>query len=222
MNKQEFTMTLNNALKPIDIQAPQSIIDLLWSEIDLNKSGWITYQVYFLFLRYYFGSQNVVFKKSFQTDEWADWLLTLKGLSPLDYFVRLILEQLRKIFLLYDSNKNLVFEIDEIEVILQSVFQLDENEIQYIIYSYFKFEAKKDKFATFEELVAIILEIFFIETIIQRKFGSETQNLRFSLQQFIAFVRDNTFFLRFRPENDLLTQVFQIIDTNRDGYITLI
>jgi len=35
-------------------------------------------------------------------------------------------------------------------------------------------------------------------------------------------VRDNTFFLRFRPENDLLTSVFQIIDTNRDGWITLI
>ena len=127
MNKQEFTMTLNNAVKPIDIQASQSIIDLLWSEIDLNKSGWITYQVYFLFLRYYFGSQNVVFKKCFEMDEWADWLLTLKGLSPLDYFVRLILEQLKKFFLLYDSNKNLVFEIDEIEVILESVFQLDKN-----------------------------------------------------------------------------------------------
>lgn len=28
--------------------------------------------------------------------------------------------------------------------------------------------------------------------------------------------------MRFRPENDLLTSVFQIIDTNRDGYITLI
>jgi hypothetical protein len=43
MNKQEFATTLNHALKPIDIVAPSSIIDLLWSEIDLNKSGWITY-----------------------------------------------------------------------------------------------------------------------------------------------------------------------------------
>ena len=78
-------------------------------------------------MKYYFGSQNVVFKKNVQKDEWADWLLTLKGLSPLDYFVRLILDQLRKIYLLYEDNKNLVFEVDEIEVILQNVFQLDES-----------------------------------------------------------------------------------------------
>lgn len=59
---------------------------------------------------------------------------------------------------------------------------------------------------------------------IKRKYKDkeDTHGLRFSLQQFISIVRDNTFFLRFKPENDLLTQVFQIIDTNRDGYITLI
>lgn len=124
MNKQEFANTLNFALRPIDIQAPQNVIDLLWSEIDLNKSGWITYEVYFLFLKYYFGSQNIVFKKNTELDEWDEWLLTLKGLGPLDYFVRLILDQLRKIFLMYDTNKNLVFEIDEIETILKSVFPI--------------------------------------------------------------------------------------------------
>lgn len=209
-------------MKPIDIQAPQNIIDLLWSEIDLNKSGWITYEVYFLFLKYYFGSQNIVFKKNTELDEWDEWLLTLKGLGPMDYFVRLILDQLRKIFLLYDTNKNLVFEIDEIETILKSVFQLDENEVSYVLYSFFKFESKQDKFATFEELVAIILEVFFIEIVIKRKYKEDTVGLRFSLQQFITLIRDNTFFLRFRPDQELCTKVFQIIDTNRDGWITLI
>lgn len=75
--------------------------------------------------------------------------MTLKGLGPLDYFVRLILDQLRKIFLMYDVNKNLVFEIDEIETILKSVFQLDENEVNYVLLTFFKFESKQDKFATF-------------------------------------------------------------------------
>lgn len=148
--------------------------------------------------------------------------MTLKGLGPLDYFVRLILDQLRKIFLMYDVNKNLVFEIDEIETILKSVFQLDESEVAYVIYTYFKFEARKDKFATFEELVAIILEVFFIEIVIKRKYKEDTSGLRFSLQNFIDLIRDNTFFLRFRPDNDLLTKVFQIIDTNRDNWITLV
>ena len=64
MSKQEFATTLNHALKPIDIQASKSIIDLLFSEIDLKKTGWITYEVYFLFLKYYFGSQNIVFTKN--------------------------------------------------------------------------------------------------------------------------------------------------------------
>lgn len=94
-------------------------------------------------MKYYFGSQNIVFKKNTELDEWDQWLLTLKGLGPIDYFVRLILDQLRKIFLMYDVNKNLVFEVDEIETILKSVFQLDENEVSYIIYGYFRFEARK-------------------------------------------------------------------------------
>jgi hypothetical protein len=44
-----------------------------------------------------------------QVDEWAGFLLALKGLGALEYFVRLILDQLKRIFLLYDDNKNLVF-----------------------------------------------------------------------------------------------------------------
>ena len=70
--------------------------------------------------------------------------------------------------------------------------------------------------------MAIILEVFFIEIVIKRKYKEETSGLRFSLQNFIDLVRDNTFFLRFRPENDLLAKVFQIIDTNRDNWITLV
>ena len=127
MNKQEFAKTLNFALQSINIQANQSIIDLLWSEIDLDKSGWITYSVYFLFLKYYFGSQNIVFKKNTELNEWDEWLNSLKGLSPIDYFVRLLLDQLRKLFMEFDFNKNMVFETDEIEAILKSVFQLDDN-----------------------------------------------------------------------------------------------
>ena len=56
MNKEEFGKTLNMALDYVNMVASQEIIDLLFSEIDLDKDGWITYVVYFLFLRYYFGS----------------------------------------------------------------------------------------------------------------------------------------------------------------------
>lgn len=101
------------------------------------------------------------------------------------------------------------------------MFQLEANEISYIMYSYFRFDARKDKHATFEEIVAIILEMFFVEIVIKRKYKGETQGVRISLQQFIALVFENCFFLRFKPQQELLTQVFQIIDTNRDNYISL-
>jgi hypothetical protein len=55
MSKQEFAYTLNNALAYIKLEAPTNIIDLLFSEIDLQRNGWITYVVYFAFLKYYFG-----------------------------------------------------------------------------------------------------------------------------------------------------------------------
>ena len=72
--------------------------------------------------------------------------LTLKGLEALDYFVKLILDQLRKIFLMDDVKKNFVFELDEIETILKRIFHLDESEMVYVIYNSYRFEAEKDKF----------------------------------------------------------------------------
>jgi len=59
MNKEEFGKTLNYALKVIDIEASQAIIDTIFSEIDLDHDGWISYEVYFTFLKYYFGSLSV-------------------------------------------------------------------------------------------------------------------------------------------------------------------
>jgi hypothetical protein len=52
--------------------------------------------------------------------------------------------------------------VDEIEAILGHVFKLDANEISYVLYSYFRFSSRKDQFVTYEEMIAIILEIYFI------------------------------------------------------------
>ena len=50
------------------MEAPQDIIDLLFSEIDLDNDGWITYVVYFLFLRYYFGSCSPIAKEPIKVE----------------------------------------------------------------------------------------------------------------------------------------------------------
>lgn len=69
-------------------------------------------------------------------------------------------------------------------------------------------------------MVRIILEIFFIEIIIKRKW-KDTTGVKLSLLDFTTLVRENSFFIRYRPDNELLTKIFQIIDTNRDNWITL-
>ena len=112
MNKDEFGKTLNDALHYINMEAPQNIIDLLFSEIDLGKEGWITYVVYFLFLRYYFGSCSACLKEEIIPKEpkpqdkplsaYEEFLLAYKGLNPWDRFVRIIVDQLRVIFFKYD------------------------------------------------------------------------------------------------------------------------
>lgn len=35
--------------------APEDLLSLLFKEIDLDHDGWISYEVYFMFLKYYFG-----------------------------------------------------------------------------------------------------------------------------------------------------------------------
>lgn len=73
-----------------------------------------------MFLKYYFGTLRVqkyeVKKKPIEepVDPDLEWLNSLKGLSGLDRFIRMLLDQLRRIFLRYDYNKNLLFEEDEI------------------------------------------------------------------------------------------------------------
>ena len=49
-------MTLNNALSYVGMKATEQEIKTLFREIDLEKRGWISYEIYFFFLKYYFGS----------------------------------------------------------------------------------------------------------------------------------------------------------------------
>ena len=85
-------------------------------------------------------------------------------------------DQLRSIFLRYDYNKNLLFEEDEIESILHHVFNLNETEVSYILTQFFKFENRKEKSLTFEELIAILLEAYFVEIVLKRKYKDLSTN----------------------------------------------
>ena len=80
-----------------------------------------------------------------EVDPDLEWLNSLRNLSAMDRFVRMLLDQLRHIFMKYDYNKNLEFETDEIEAILIHVFGLDETEVAYILGQFFNFESKRGK-----------------------------------------------------------------------------
>lgn len=63
MNEEEFAYTLNYCLQFVQMAATQDQMKQLFSEIDLDHDGWISYEVYFFFLKYYFGSLSVAYQK---------------------------------------------------------------------------------------------------------------------------------------------------------------
>lgn len=93
-------------------------IKTLFSEIDLDHDGWISYEVYFFFLKQYFGGMSIAAQKpTYQAEikigklsEDQNLMYALQKLSVLERFVRLLLDQLKEICMQYDFNKNMVFE----------------------------------------------------------------------------------------------------------------
>ena len=232
MNQEEFGTTLNHALDYIGMQAPPDLIALLFKEIDLDGDGWITYVVYFLFLRYYFGSLSVAREEQVREEKdkkvaltaEQEFLNSLKDLNPWDRFVRILVEQLRNIFFLYDYNKNLLFEYDEISDILLKVFELNEEEVKYFLMNYFNFEARKQEALTFDELIAIILSIYFIEIVFRRRYHSANSEVwksnRISKAEFVALIHEACFFIKVKPTREDLEWIFDQLDDDKDGFIT--
>lgn len=215
----------------IGLEASKEQIALLFSEIDLEKAGWISYEIYFLFLKYYFGSMStgtvnpipdpVPVPKPVDKD--AEWWNSLSGLSALDRFIQILHYQLRNIFARYDFNKNMLFEEDEIEAILHQVFQLNESQVGYVLSKFFHFSTRQDKSLTFDQLIKILLEIYFGQFILLRKYkdfnAEQWKSRKISLEEFIDLVLFACFFLKYKPSKEDLTEIFITIDTDKDGFI---
>lgn len=117
-----------------------------------------------------------------------------------------------------------MFEIDEIRVILQKVFELDESEVSYILLKYFTFDAESGGALTFDELISLILTIYFTEILFRRKFKSNNSKgwtgQKLNLEDFISIFTESTFFIRIKPSIEDLTYIFNELDTDKDGFIT--
>lgn len=233
MSREEFGKTINLVLDFIQLKASEELLDSWFKIIDLDQDGWISYQVYFLFLKYYFGGASIaalddidtsVVKCPVPLSEDQAFFNSLKDLNPFERFSRILIDQLKNIFFKYDYNKNQVFEIDEIRDILQKVFELDESEVSYILLKYFTFDAESGGSLTFDELIALILTIYFTEILFRRKFKSNNSKgwsqHKLSLEDFINIFTESTFFIRIKPSIEDLTYIFNELDTDKDGFIT--
>ena len=61
MNLAEFMQTMEFSLNPIDAFGSLEIYQLLFSEVDLDKDGYISYEDYFVFLKEYFGTLSAIY-----------------------------------------------------------------------------------------------------------------------------------------------------------------
>jgi Ca2+-binding EF-hand superfamily protein len=122
MSLSEFITTLNYALSFISIVPTEEQLTWLFNDIDRNRDGVISYQEYFEFLRYYFGSQSeaaqtggeeVVVKRKVREE----------GGVAEERFSKLIRAQARVLFMGFDVNRNVMFERSEASQLLNNLLK---------------------------------------------------------------------------------------------------
>ena len=59
MSLPEFIKTMEVSLNTIGVHGTEDIYSLLFSEVDLDHDGNISYEDYFIFLKEYFGSKRI-------------------------------------------------------------------------------------------------------------------------------------------------------------------
>ena len=63
LNLADFIKTLTYAFSFVEFTAAEDELKVLFSEIDLDHDGWISYKEYFEFLKFYFGSLSLVYQE---------------------------------------------------------------------------------------------------------------------------------------------------------------
>jgi hypothetical protein len=75
-----------------------------------------------------------------------------------------------------------------------------------------------------EELISIILTIYFTIIIFKRKYKSNDSALwnqqKIDEATFISLITDNSYFLQFKVPLEDLSTIFKALDTDHDGFIT--
>jgi Ca2+-binding EF-hand superfamily protein len=168
MNLKEFMLTLENSFAYIEVVPTKQELTVLFSEIDLDKDGWISYKTYFEFLRVYFGSKSEVSTETRRDNEFK--VLVKKHsslkLSPEQRFVRMIMREMK--YLLDDYNPFQLYDENIIRLFLKNIFELTEDEIDYVMRNFFRSLVGSSGLFMEMEIAGIFLEILFAEIALMR------------------------------------------------------
>lgn len=93
LNLADFIKTLTYAFSFVEFTAAEDELKVLFSEIDLDHDGWISYKEYFEFLKFYFGSLSLVYQEK-DNKPHVEPVDPYGKLSPEDRFARITIDQL--------------------------------------------------------------------------------------------------------------------------------
>ena len=221
LNQAEFIQTLHYAFSFIEFTATNEELAVLFTEVDLDNDGWISYAEYFQFLRYYFGSLSLVYKEKDNKVVPVEPVDPYAGLDFADRFARITIDQFLLIIKLYRWQP---LDRSDLVRFLVTILGLNDQEIDFALINFFRYDIITGGYFLDTDIARILLELYFANIILLRlhraKKFARWAELLISFEEFVHLVELATGWLTLKHNNALLVGVFKLIDTNGDGFIS--
>ena len=202
MNQEEFNLVLNDCLGRIGLHPGHSALFDLWSAINPCGTRYISYQLFFVFLDFYFGTHcpykpDTPVRPDCKSD-YEKFMEKYKCMSPKDRFAGMLIDQFKEIFNKFDTNNNGKFERNEIKSLLMNLFSM----------SYYQADRVLRKFhgcylsLTYDQFIKEFMTIYFEKTPCGEeiaKDGIPTPYTSLTECQFIKRVIDGCYFVTYKP-----------------------
>lgn len=114
MNAEEFANTLSYCLGFINVESSTRFYEKLFSEVDLDYDGFISYEDYFVFLKEYFGSKSYAASQTNieppppkEQKKPEETFVDGNGETNNERFAKLIYSQFKILVMDKDKNRNL-------------------------------------------------------------------------------------------------------------------
>jgi hypothetical protein len=165
MNLGEFMHTMEFSLNPIEVSGSEEIYQLLFSEVDLDKDGYISYEDYFVFLKEYFGSLSAIYDDDPVPQPHPE---PVPDKNPADFsidnraterFAKLIYSQLKITVMQLDQGKKLGLNRVEVRHFLEEALQMNEAEREYVATNVMQGQDR----ITYDAFLQFIVPLYFCE-----------------------------------------------------------